>query len=198
MTRSAADLTALLGSRICHDLISPLGAISNGVELLTMTGATGPEIELITESVANANARIRFFRVAFGAASQNQAIGAGEVRAILADVTDGTKLRFDWLPEGDVPRLDAKLVFLLLQCFETAMPWGGSVTVSKAGDHWTVAGTAERLKLDAALWDGLADPNSGTEYGAAEVHFLLLPILLDEAGRSLELALSETEINARL
>jgi histidine phosphotransferase ChpT len=63
------ELTSLIGSRICHDLISPLGAIGNGVELLAMSEvAKGPEMSLIAESVENANARIRFFRVAFGAA----------------------------------------------------------------------------------------------------------------------------------
>ena len=66
------DLNALLGSRICHDLISPIGAIGNGVELLIMDGATkGPEIALIAESVANASARIRFFRIGFGASGRN-------------------------------------------------------------------------------------------------------------------------------
>ena len=61
------DLAALLGSRICHDLISPIGAIGNGVELLMMEGGTpSPELVLIAESVAAANARIRFFRLAFG------------------------------------------------------------------------------------------------------------------------------------
>ena len=55
------DLSALLGSRICHDLISPIGAIGNGVELLMMEGGTpSPELVLIAESVAAANARIRF------------------------------------------------------------------------------------------------------------------------------------------
>ena len=64
-------LTALVASRICHDLISPIGAIGNGVELLTMEsgGTLRPEFALISESVANANARIRLFRIAFGAAS---------------------------------------------------------------------------------------------------------------------------------
>jgi histidine phosphotransferase ChpT len=63
------DLAALIGSRICHDLISPIGAIGNGVELLLMEASgKGPELSLISESVAAANARIRFFRVAFGAA----------------------------------------------------------------------------------------------------------------------------------
>ena len=76
------DLSALLGSRICHDLISPLGAIANGVELLQMSGAAAsPEVALIAESVANANARIRFFRVAYGIASAGQRVGR-RVRAI--------------------------------------------------------------------------------------------------------------------
>ena len=72
---SPKDLNALLGSRICHDLISPLSAIGNGIELLTLSGVDAPsEIALISESVDNANTRIRFFRVAFGAAREDQQI----------------------------------------------------------------------------------------------------------------------------
>ncbi len=85
------DLAALIGSRICHDLISPIGAIGNGVELLMMDGAAKtPELALIAESVANANARIRFFRVAFGAAGGDQRIAKGEVAGIIADMTRRT------------------------------------------------------------------------------------------------------------
>ena len=67
---NSPDLAALLGSRICHDLISPIGAIGNGVELMLMDGAgRAPEVALISESVDAANARIRFFRVAYGVSS---------------------------------------------------------------------------------------------------------------------------------
>ena len=63
------NIAALIRSRICHDLISPIGAIGNGVELLTMSASAGgsPELDLIADSVHNANARIRFFRIAYGA-----------------------------------------------------------------------------------------------------------------------------------
>ena len=72
-THPEDDLVALVGSRLCHDLISPLGAIGNGVELLTMTATTlSPELQLITESVAAANARIKFFRLAFGRAGEQR------------------------------------------------------------------------------------------------------------------------------
>ena len=76
MSVDNANLAALVGSRICHDLISPIGAINNGLELLGMSGdMSGPELELISDSVANANARIRFFRIAFGAAANSRSAG---------------------------------------------------------------------------------------------------------------------------
>ena len=82
------DLAALLGSRICHDLISPLGAIGNGVELMLLEGGRhSPEMALISESVAHASARIRFFRVAFGTGSAEQRMGRPEVASILTDIT---------------------------------------------------------------------------------------------------------------
>ena len=66
------NLAALIGSRICHDLISPIGAINNGLELLDMNGGVqGAEMELISGSVGNAGARIRFFRIAFGSFSEH-------------------------------------------------------------------------------------------------------------------------------
>ena len=127
-------LTDLIGSRICHDLISPLGAISNGVELLSMSGGpVGPEMNLISESVENANARIRFFRIAFGAAKATQIIGQSEVTSILQDLSRGGRLVTDWQAAGDMSRQYVKLAFLLHQCFESAMPWGGKITVSAVG-----------------------------------------------------------------
>lgn len=80
-TQARSDLSALIGSRICHDLISPLGAIGNGLELLQMSGASeSPEMTLIADSVTSANARIRFFRIAYGDAVQNQMIKGAELR----------------------------------------------------------------------------------------------------------------------
>ncbi len=83
----STDLATLIGSRICHDLISPIGAIGNGVELLAMTGSAGdvsPELDLISQSVENANARIRYFRISFGATSSSQIMGRQEVLSVLS------------------------------------------------------------------------------------------------------------------
>ena len=80
------NLSALVGSRICHDLICPIHAIGNGVELLIMEGhPQSPGISLISESVTNANTHIQFFSVTFEATGQDQRIVQSEVLAILAD-----------------------------------------------------------------------------------------------------------------
>ena len=189
------DLTALLGSRICHDLISPIGAISNGVELLMMDGASmGPEIVLISESVANANARIRFFRVAFGVSGQDHRIGRQEVLTILSDLTRGGRLTIDWRGPTELSRREVKLAFLLIQCLESAMAFGGRITIDQVGGRWSINGTAAKLKLDAGLWDSLLDPTSTTEITAANVHFALVPPEMQRQNRTPTVDITPTDI----
>ena len=66
MPIDTAKLATLVASRLCHDLVSPVGAISNGLELIALAGTPGPEeMELIEQSCTSATARLNFFRVAF-------------------------------------------------------------------------------------------------------------------------------------
>lgn len=189
------DLTALVGSRICHDLISPLGAIGNGVELLLMApGAAGAEVALISESVTSARARICFFRIAFGAAQDGQRIGRAEVRAVLDDMTRGGRLSIDWQGAGDAARADVKLVFLLLQCLETAMPYGGRVTVAQSGDAWALAAQAVRTRIDPALWARLAERNAGADLQPSQVQFALAAAELAARNLALDLTLEEERL----
>lgn len=131
------DLSALIASRICHDLIGPVGAIGNGVELMTMeAGVMTPELALISESAAHAQARIRFFRISFGAASPDQRIARSEVLSVLADLSRGGRITFGWTSEADLARQEVRLVFLLLQCVETALAYGGEVRIAQDGPRW--------------------------------------------------------------
>lgn len=192
------DLTTLVGSRICHDLISPLGAISNGVELMGMTGSVeGPEMALISESVENANARIKFFRIAYGAAAEGQNLGRSEVTSTLAATARGGRLSYHWRAEGEQPRREVRLAFLLLQCFENAMPYGGEITISRDGNKWELVGESDRMKIDENLWESLINPRLRPNIRAAEVQFALLPQVLEESGRSLALKLDTAQITAR-
>ena len=189
------DLTALLGSRICHDLISPIGAISNGVELLLMDNvAKGPEMTLIAESVANANARIRFFRIGFGAAGAEQRIGRTEVLALFSDLMRGGRLSLDWSSPADLPRREVKLAFLLVMCLETAMAFGGKISVSMVDGRWHVTGRAPRLRIDPDLWEVLSNPAARHEVTPAQVHFALIPEEMARLGRQLVVEIREEEL----
>lgn len=190
------DLGALIGSRICHDLISPIGAIGNGVELLMMGGsAQGPEMSLILESVTHANARIRFFRVAFGAAGSDQRIGATEVTSILSDMTRSGRLMVSWQSDSDLSRAEVKRAFLVLMCLETAMPWGGRVTVLHETGLWRIAGQSTRLRIDPDLWTPLSTGATPRTQNPALVHFLLLAA--EAAKRPLQIATGEETLEIR-
>lgn len=195
MGHNRNNLTALIGSRICHDLISPIGAISNGLELMHMSGGPlGAEMALINDSVQSANARIRFFRVAYGLATAQQMVGRAEIVGILQDVAQGTRVRFHWGPLDPVPRTEVRLVFLAIQCFETAMPYGGQVMITREHGRWTLDGQAEKLRPCPDLWRGLASPDSAAEISPSEVQFALLPLLAQDEGRHVTVTDSPTGI----
>jgi histidine phosphotransferase ChpT len=175
MLEDDAMLPALIGSRICHDLINPIGAIGNGVELLAMSGhGTTPEVALISDSVAIATARIRFFRIAYGLAPPGSSSGRDEIARVIDDTFRGGRLSVVWTPPGDQPRDAVKLAFLCLQCLETAMPRGGEVIVSLDGGGWRVEGGAETLRIDATLWNPLRDPEAPLRLSSSEVQFGVL------------------------
>ncbi|MBR3372351.1 MAG: histidine phosphotransferase [Rhodobacteraceae bacterium] len=173
------ELAELLTSRICHDLISPLGAIGNGVELMTMAGvADGPELGLIAESVATANSRIRLFRCALGAATQGQTITAAEINALLADYGRTTRHWTEFDINQDLPRQEVKLLLLVLMCLETALPWGGAVHVTRSASGYALTAEADRIRYDADLWTILR--NTATKDGVrpATVHFVVAALEL--------------------
>ena len=196
--RERADLSALIASRICHDLVNPLGAIGNGVELLALTGAEpSPEMDLIAESVASATARIRYFRLAYGAVAAGQTIGRAEVTATLSAAARGGRVSCDWEPAGDQPRVEVQAVFLLLQCFETALAHGGHVVVRRDGAAWDVTGEGPRMMVDEALWTSLQSARARPPASASLVQFALLPAALARIGRPLALKLDAGRVAAR-
>lgn len=194
MPNSEVELAALVGSRICHDLISPIGAVNNGLELLSMAGAgSSSEMTLIGDSVDSASARIRFFRIAFGAA-ENQVIGAPETSGILRDYHHSTRWDVDWTPTEAQQRADIRMCFLALLCMETGMPYGGTITVKTSGRKWILTGRAEKLNIDAELWAVLATAQPVIKLRPAQVQFGLLPVIARDAGKQITSQILENEI----
>ncbi|QJF51208.1 histidine phosphotransferase family protein [Roseobacter ponti] len=197
MGTPGVNLAALIGSRICHDLISPIGAINNGLELLGMSGSDGgAEMDLIQESVGNASARIRFFRIAFGAAG-DQMMGRAEVIAILNDLMEGARLQVAWGPMDAQPRSSVRMAFLALLCVENAMPYGGRIEISQEAGSWLLHGRADKLNIDEALWSVLTTQDTPDDLRPAQVQFALLPIIAGDESRRVRTEISGNEIRLR-
>ncbi|MBQ0767140.1 MAG: histidine phosphotransferase [Sulfitobacter litoralis] len=194
MAETDTDFAALIGSRICHDLISPVGAINNGLELLLMSGMNmSPEVALIDESVRNASARLRFFRVAFGGGN-TQPVAAQETADILSDLYAQSKWEVIW-PLGAAPSRSAlRMVFLGLLCLETGMPYGGRIEIEHRTTGWDITGTADRLNINAALWGVLAGQPLAERLLPAQVQFGLLPAIVKDSGQQLTSIVTETTI----
>ncbi len=151
-------LADLVASRLCHDLVNPLGAIGNGVELLEMTGkADGPEMELIRDAVRAAEARIRLFRLAFGGAGPDQSTSNREAREAVDGYFHQSRITGHWRIEGDRPRQEIKLLLLMLLCAETSLPMGGDLYLQDGQDGGlAVEAHGPRLAVDDDLWGILA------------------------------------------
>jgi histidine phosphotransferase ChpT len=191
------DLATLVGSRICHDLISPIGAIGNGLELLSLTdGDTGPEMDLISDSVQNANARIRFYRIAYGAASADQLLSKAEILSFITILARHGRFTYFWQVDEDRPRREIRCALLMLQCFEVAMPVGGDIHVRFDKNQWVMTAESHRFNRDPDLWDKIGQPENCYAFSAAQVQFALLPGFLAEAGRALSVTSSAERIIA--
>lgn len=169
------DLCALVSSRICHDLISPIGAIGNGVELMSGLGAgPGPELGLIGDSVNSASGKLRYFRIAFGAAGDGARVQTSEMQLVTGLMFQGrTTVTVD-AGAADVPRSIGKLALLCLLCLEKSLPMGGRIMLTLAECHFEATAASDRFRPLPDRW-ALLDGRATTEdIGPADVQFILL------------------------
>jgi histidine phosphotransferase ChpT len=133
LTLSGPDLAALLCSRVCHDIISPVGAINNGLELLDEGGADEDAMDLIRTSALNASVRLKFARLAFGASgSVGASIDTGEAeKAVMDFVSADAKTEVTWTgPRAIIPKNKVKLLLNLFLVAYGAIPRGGNIDIT--------------------------------------------------------------------
>jgi histidine phosphotransferase ChpT len=133
LTLAGPDLAALLCSRVCHDVISPVGAINNGLELLDEGGADADAMDLIRTSALNASVRLKFARLAFGASgSVGASIDTGEAERAAKDFAAAEKkTEVVWIGQRAI--IAKNRVKLLLNLFLVAygsIPRGGTLEVT--------------------------------------------------------------------
>ena len=186
---SDSDLSALIGSRLCHDLVSPLGAIGNGLELLQMMQPPSPELDLVNDAVKMAQARVRLFRLAFGAASPEQTVHPTEITQGFDALAANGRIALTCDVDEPMARPSARRLILAAMCAETALAWGGALWVTAAG----LRAQAARFRLDPALWQALTNGDTLAEPSSASVHFALLaasgPVLIDHSEDRLQITI---------
>jgi histidine phosphotransferase ChpT len=150
VTLDGLDLAALLCSRVCHDLISPVGAVVNGMEVLEETGDESTKafaLDLIKRSANQASARLQFCRLAFGAAgSAGAEIDLGEAETVARGFIEDDKIALSWLlPRVLLPKNRVKLLLNMLILAAAVIPRGGTITAQNIGE-----GTDSGFRVSAA------------------------------------------------
>jgi histidine phosphotransferase ChpT len=167
---SSLDLAALLCSRVCHDLISPAGAIVNGLEVLeeskdeeTKTFA----LDLIKKSARVASARLQFCRIAFGAAgSAGSQIDLGDAGSVAKGFVDDDKVKLAWnLPRVLLAKNRVKLALNLLLIGIQAIPRGGTLTIDPIGEGDSLGFRVSATGLNARVPVTAVEPLGGGEAG---------------------------------
>ncbi len=187
-------IPSLVASRICHDLISPVGAIGNGVELLEAMTARTPELALISDSVDNAKAKLQFFRVCFGHASAGALISRNEVEKTARGILHSGRINLTLaIGKDSYERGTIRMVFLMLLCVESALPLGGDITVSDKAEGWRIDVEAPRLnRLD--VWEMLQAGSPVWEVTPAQVQFPMLAELITAEGKMLSVNFNDTHL----
>ena len=170
------DLAALLCSRVCHDVISPVGAIVNGLEVLEDEKEGEMRdiaLELIKKSATAASARLQFCRLAFGAAgSAGSTVDTGDAESVARGIIANERTALAWTaPRQFAPKNKVKLALNLCQLAYSAIPRGGVVTVAMNGAGDELELSVEAKGANARLAHGVAQLIDGhPEGGAVDAH----------------------------
>ncbi len=200
LTLSAPELAALLCSRVCHDIISPVGAINNGLELLDEGGADDDAMALIRASARNASARLQYARIAFGAAgSAGMQIDTGDAEAVASAYMANEKPSFSWTGTRVLlPKNQVKLLLNLLLIANAAIPRGGEINLSlETGPEkpvFTLRATGPMMRVPPKFLElhSGRKPEEPIDAHAVQPYYTLL--LAHEAGMTIEIRANSDEI----
>ena len=163
---SATDLAALLCSRLCHDLLSPVGALNNGLELLADERDPAMRqrcLDLLEQSARTSAAKLKFFRLAYGAAGGfGEDVPTREAHDLIAQLAEADeRIVFEWaVSEPALPKVAVKILLNLAAIGLDALVRGGTLAVGAErradGVEIAVRAAGPRIAFDAALGEALS------------------------------------------
>jgi histidine phosphotransferase ChpT len=188
----ALELAALLCSRVCHDLISPVGAIVNGLEVLEEDKDEETKVfalDLIKKSAETASAKLQFCRIAFGAAgSAGAQIDLGDAEKVARGLLADDKTKIVWnLPRELMPKNRVKLLLNMLLVAVGAIPRGGTITIDPVDENKGFRMSS--VGLNARLAEATVELLAGSPERQVDAH-AIQPLYTGILARDCGLALS--------
>ncbi len=193
MTYSKIDpleLAALVASRVCHDIISPVGAIVNGLEVLDEEKDESMRDfaqDLVRKSARQASAKLQFARLAFGASGGAGAeLDMADAGRCAAGLMEREKAELDWqVRAGMLPKAEAKLLLNLLIIAMNSVARGGTITVTAERENgetlMRVVAAGDRAKLPAGVKEVISEGAIPNPLDAHAVQPLYAALLAEEA-----------------
>ena len=201
---NAIDLASLLCSRLCHDLLSPVGALNNGIELLV--DEDDPEmrercLELLSESARASANKLKFFRLAFGAGGGfGDEIDTREAKSALEGLYGPEKrIELGWIVAGDrLPKGAVKLLLNLAMIAGDALVRGGRLDIgAERGEdaiEMVIRAEGTRVLVDPTLRETILRGDSGGSVEPRAAGAWLAHELAAEAGGSIQLSDPSSEL----
>jgi histidine phosphotransferase ChpT len=195
-------LAALIAGKLCHDFISPAGAISSGLDLLkdpTAQDMRDDAMGLIEASARKMVALVAFARVAFGAATSAERFSGAELGALVAGLTEGGRATLDWRVEDlNYSKAQSRALVNLAYLTMAALPSGGAATIATRTDGAGVVieGRAEgaRARLKGEAVAGLAGRPLAEGLPGQWIQPYWLWLTARDAGGSLEVQADEGRV----
>ncbi len=204
MTDTSLDLASLLCSRLCHDLLSPVGAMSNGLELLAEE--RDPEMrarvmDLLEQSAKTSADKLKFFRLAFGAAGGfDSLVPVDEARAlIVALAVGGGRTEVEWAVSAPaLPKAAIKVLLNLAHIGLEALVRGGTLQIGaearadesgRGSTEIAIRASGPRIAFDPAIGQALDGTLPGSEVSSRTAPAAMIRRLAEGQGGGLQFAL---------
>jgi histidine phosphotransferase ChpT len=194
--RQSIDLAAMLCSRLCHDMLSPVGALSNGLELLALE--TDPEMranvmQLLEQSASISTNKLKFFRLAFGAAGGfGERVDVEEPKALIqALVADKDKVEVNWaLADASLGKPAVKVLLNFAQIAIDALVRGGTLDVGAetrdGACEIVVRASGPKVAFDETIGKALDGSLDRSELSSRTAAAHMIHLLAQESGGGLQ------------
>lgn len=201
---SSVDLAAMLCSRLCHDMLSPVGAFANGLELLATE--TDPAmrqncIELLEQSAVISTNKLKFFRLAFGAAGGfDERVPVEEPRELIAAlVADKGRIELEWaVTEANLAKSAVKVLLNFAQIAVEGLVRGGTLTIGaeRRGSQCeiVVGATGPKIAFDETIGQALDGSLSHEDLSSRTAAAHMIHLLATESGGRLQYARDEEKL----